>query len=388
VNEVVVGVNLLWLVPGVVGGSEEYTVRLLAALDELAPQDLRLRLYVRPELHRAHPDLVGRFESVPVPRGVGAKSARVAAEHSWLAAVTRSDALVHHPGGVVPLVRSTPVVVTIHDLQPLDLPQHFSSLKRAWLGSMLPRSVRAARLVLTPSRFTADRLVQRLGADPARVRVVPHGHPPVRPGPPEPADAARLRDRFGSFVLYPGIAYPHKRHVDLLEAFARLAPDHPELSLVLTGGPAGATAEIERWCRTSAVGQRVHRLGRVPAAELDLLLRAAAVVAIPSEYEGFGNPALEAMARATPTVVSEAGSLPEVVDDAALVVPVRDPAALARAVDSVLRNPGVAERLRRDGPTRAEGFDDESAGRALLNSYREALRRPELRPPGAGPADR
>jgi glycosyltransferase involved in cell wall biosynthesis len=216
-----------------------------------------------------------------------------------------------------------------------------------------------------------------LGVDPARVRVVPHGHPLVAPGPPPPDVADELAARFGRFVLYPSIAYPHKRHLDLLDAFALLAGAHPELSVVFTGGPAGATPAIERWCRTSGLGGRVHRLGRVPAAELDHLLRAAAVVAIPSDYEGFGNPALEAMARGTPTVVSDAGSLPEVVGDAALVVPARDPAALAEALAAVIGNPDRAQRLRRDGPRRAATFDDRGAGSALLDSYREALRCPD-----------
>lgn len=367
-----VGVNLLWLVPGVVGGSEEYTVRLLHAVGDLDPADVRLRLYARPELAWAHPELVARFDTRTAPAALSAKVARVAAEHSWLAWATRGDDLVHHPGGVVPWVRSTPTVLTVHDLQPLDLPAHFSPVKRRWLGAALPASVRAARLVLTPSAFTAARVVERLGVGPDRVRVVPHGHAPVEPGPP-PADVvARLARRYGRFVLYPTIAYPHKRHLDLLEAFGRLAPTRPELSLVLTGGPAQETEAIERWCAASGLGPRIHRPGRVPADELDHLLRAAAAVAVPSEYEGFGNPALEALLRGTPTVVSDAGSLPEVVGGAALVVPARDPAALAGALARILDDPVVADDLRRRGPERAATFDDRRAGTALLAAYRDA----------------
>jgi glycosyltransferase involved in cell wall biosynthesis len=375
-----VGVNLLWLVPGVVGGSEEYVVRHLHAVGDLAPDDLRLRLYVRPELAAAHPVLVERFAVRTVPAALRAKTARIAAEHSWLARVTRFDDLVHHPGGVVPLVRSTPTVVTIHDLQPLDLPANFSAAKRAWLGFTLPRSVRVARLVLTPSRFTADRVRDRLGADPEQLRVVPHGHAPVVPGPPAPADAERLRGRYGRYLLYPTIAYPHKRHVDLLDAFARLAPAHPDLQVVLTGGPASATPTVDAWCDRSGLGPRVHRLGRVSEPELDELLRGAAMVVVPSEYEGFGNPALEGLLRGTPTVVAAAGSLPEVVGDAALTVPPRRPDLLADAIGRVLDDPGLATLLRRRGPERAARFDDRRAAEALVLAYRDALAGPPTPP--------
>ena len=369
----VVGVNLLWLVPGVVGGSEEYTTRLLSALARQGPDDLRLRLYARADLAAAHPDLVEQYEIVVAPRRMAAKGARVAVEHSWLAVASRGDDLVHHAGGVVPALRSTPTVLTVHDLQPLDLPANFSALKKRWLHLMVPRSARSARLVMTPSRFTAERIIDRLGVDPTGVRVVPHGHPPVRPGPPSEPVAAELAARFGRFVLYPAIAYPHKRHVDLLEAFASLAIGRPGLSLVLTGGAAGACSDIDRWCASSPLGERVHRLGRVPADELDLLLRAAAAVAIPSEYEGFGNPALEAMARGTPAVVADAGSLPEVVGSAAAVVPARDPAALAAALARILDDDEWAGELRRRGPQRAATFDDASSATALADSYRVAL---------------
>jgi alpha-1,3-rhamnosyl/mannosyltransferase len=369
----VVGVNLLWLVPGVVGGSEDHVVGHLLAVGDLDPPELRLRLYAQPGLARAHPGLVERFETVTAGGPLGTKAGRVAVEHTWLALACRRDDLVHHPGGVVPLVRSVPGVVTVHDLQPLDLPAHFPALKRRWLAATLPRSVTAARLVVTPSRFTADRLVERLGVDPSRIWVVPHALVPADATPPPADQARRLAAAHGRYLLYPAIAYPHKRHVDLLEAFARLAPTYGDLNLVLTGGPAQETPTIERWCRASGLGHRVHRLGRVPRSELDLLLRCAAAVVVPSEYEGFGIPALEAMARGTPTVVADAGSLPEVVGDAAVVVPPRRPDALADALAGLLDDPGRAARLAAAGRLRAARFDRRSAAEALVGVYRQAL---------------
>ncbi|MFV0526537.1 MAG: glycosyltransferase family 4 protein [Acidimicrobiales bacterium] len=366
-----VGVNLLWLVPGVVGGSEEYTLRLLRALDDGDHGDLRLRVYGTEALLAAHPDLAERFPVVTAPRALG-RAGRVAVEHSWLAAASRHDDLVHHAGGVVPAVRLRPAVLTIHDLQPLDLPDNFSTVKRRWLGSMLPRSARAARLVITPSRFSADRVHDRLGVDRNRLRVVAHGHNPDGGAVPvDPATEARI-DGYGRFVLYPAISYPHKRHIDLIEMLDRLGDRHPELHLVLTGRPGPEHDRLRSRASDLGLTDRVHLTGRVPEAELDRLYRRAAAVAFPSSYEGFGNPLLEAMARDTPVVTSGAGSLPEVAGGAAIITPVGDPDALADAVGRVLDEPGLADRMRRAGRRRAGEFGWDGAGRQLAGVYRDA----------------
>lgn len=372
---VTVGVNLLWLVPGVVGGSEEYTLRLLGALDQLGCDDLWLRLYGQAALFDAYPELTRQFETQVAPTWGGSKPARIAAENSWLAAATRLDDLVHHAGGVVPLVRSQPSVLTIHDLQPLDMPEHFSPAKRRWLGTMLPLSARAARLVLCPSRFSADRVRDLLGVSEDRLRVVHHGHRPTEAGVLDEAADADLRARYGRYLLLPAIAYPHKRHADAIEALSRLRDRHPDLSLVLTGRPGPETPELHRLAAAKGLEGRVHHLGRVPETELDALYRSAAALIFPSSYEGFGNPVLEAMARGCPVVCTDAGALPEVVGQAGLTVPVGRPSALAAAVARILDEPGLADGLRAAGVERAARFSWLEAGRQLAGAYRDAGRR-------------
>jgi len=370
---VTVGVNLLWLVPGVVGGSEEYTLRLLGALDQLGADDLWLRLYGSPDLFEAYPHLARQFETRVSPVGSASKGVRIGAENSWLAAVSRHDDLVHHAGGVVPFVRSQTAVLTIHDLQPLEMPENFSALKRRWLGTMVPRSVRAARLVLCPSEFTAGTITERLGVPPERIRVVHHGHEPTEPGVLDEAADTALRARYGRYLLLPAIAYTHKRHADAVTALDRLRSRFGDLHLVCTGRPGPETPALERLIEELGLADRVHLLGRVPAGELDALYRSAAALVFPSAYEGFGNPALEAMARGCPVVATTAGALPEVVGDAGLLVPPGRPGALAAAVARVLDEPGLAERLRADGVARAARFSWLRAGRELGTAYRDAL---------------
>lgn len=368
-----IGVNLLWLVPGIVGGSEEYTLRLLRALDRVAGDEFRLRIYGQRRLFVAHPDLAARFEAVMAP-SIAGKGARVAVENTWLPLVSRNDDAVHHAGGVIPMVRSADPILTIHDLQPLEMPQHFSLVKRSWLAVMIPRSARAAGLVLCPSEFTAGRVTDLLGIRRSRIRVVLHGHEPAVPGVLDHNVDAELRGRYGRYLLLPAITYRHKRHIDLVVALDQLRDRYPDLSVVITGRPDTEAHEVDTLSRRLDLADRVHQLGRVSAERLDALYRSAAAMVFPSEYEGFGNPVLEAMTRGCPVITSDAAALPEVSGLAGISFPTGNPLALADAVARLLDDPELAEELRAAGVERAKLFSWAEAGAKLADCYREAVR--------------
>lgn len=375
-----VGVNLLWLVPGVVGGSEEYTTRLLAGLAEDPPDDLHLTLFVLAPFAAAHPELVATYPTVTLSLDGRRKSHRVLAEASWLAraAAHRNIDLLHHAGGVIPpgpAIGRFPSVLTIHDLQPLVMPENFSAAKRRWLSAMLPRSAQRASLIVTPSDPAGDDVVRRLGVARDRVRTVPHGISPPSPPPPDLVALVRRRYRLGrQAILYPAITYPHKDHVTLVRAFARLAPSRPDLTLVLAGGSGPAEADVAAAVRASGVGDQVRRTGRIPWDDLAALYAAATVVAVPSRFEGFGAPALEAMAAGVPVVVSDATALPWVVGDAGTKVAPGDVGRWAAELARVLDEPAVHDTLAEAGRVRAEQFGWDRAASALAESYRAALR--------------
>lgn len=373
-----VGVNLMWLVPGVVGGSEEYTTGLLRAIAELSTPKVHLTLFTLPGFASAHPDLAAGFATVVAPVEGRSKMRRVLAESTWLPRMARRRHvdLVHHAGGVVPpgrAIRSIPSVLTIHDLQPLVMPENFSTVKRRWLGAMLPSSARSSRLVITPSDPTAISVQERLGVARARTRTVSIGVTSHRPPSPDLLHEVRLRYRLGDqVILYPAITYPHKDHVTLVKAFARIAGDHPEATLVLTGGSGPAEANLTRAIRESGAAGQVRRTDRIPRAHLDALYVLADLVAIPSRFEGFGLPALEAMGADAPLVVSDATALPWVTGDAAVRVPVGDVSAWADALVRVLGDPAEADRLRSAGRARSGDFTWERSGIALAAAYEDA----------------
>jgi glycosyltransferase involved in cell wall biosynthesis len=363
-----VDVNLLWLISGRVGGSEEYTVGLLDALADVVDASVRVRLFTQPGLSRVHPSLAEAYDIVELPRRVSAKPMRFGLESSWLAVQTRHADLVHHGGGVLPYGGRGRSVVTVHDLQPLDLPENFTPAQRHWFRRMLPRVARSADRVICPSMFTRERIVALLGVDRSCIDIVSPVHLP-RPA----RVASSTASPFGRYVLLPAMAHPHKRHVDAIEALDHLRGRHPELNLVFTGAPGTASDAIENSRRRLALQARVHVLGRVDASELEDLMHGAAAMVFPSLYEGFGNPVLEAMAVGTPVIAADATALPEVAGGAALLVPPADPLALSEAIDRLLTEPELVEELRRNGRRRVEDFNPEVAGRQLLDAYRDAL---------------
>jgi len=373
-----VGVNLLWLVPEVVGGSEEYVTRLLRGLGELDPPDVDLRLYALDEMAAAHPDLAGRHPLRTVPLRGRLKGLRVAAETTWLAQQVRRDGVevMWHPGGVIPpLTGGAATVLTVHDLRPLDLPEGFSRTKVAYLRTVLPRSVRRADQVTAPSQQVVDELVARFAIPAERARPVPHGIGPELFGPVPSDQVERVRrayDLRGRWLLYPVITHPHKDHVTLVRAFSALASTHPDVDLVLTGGEGPAEAVVRAAIEDSGVAERIRRPGRVPRADLDALLDGAAAVAFPSRFEGFGNGALEALARGTPVVASDATSLPEVVGPGGLLVPPGAVEAWTSALARVLDDAALASGLGEAGRAHAARFTHRAAAEALLSALRAA----------------
>jgi alpha-1,3-rhamnosyl/mannosyltransferase len=374
-----IGANLLWLVPGVVGGSEEYTVRLLESLDRLALDELEIEvvLFVNEALLDAYPQLGTIHPTVVAPVSGSSKVLRVAAESTWLARQARSEGvdLMHHLGGTMPPRRSGPGMVTIHDLQPFSSPEHFSRVKRAYLRATVPGSVRRAEVVVTLSQFTRQDVVERIGIDADRILLVPPGIDP--PAPVDDGAVERARHHHGldgrPFFLYPAITYPHKNHVSLVRAFARVAAGHPEPVLVLTGGEAQAEPALRSEIERLGVSDRVLRTGRIPAEELDALLGSATALTFPSHYEGFGLPALEAMSRGVAVIASSSAALPEVVGDAGLLVDPDDVEGWSEAMVSLLTDPARRRELAARGVDRAARFTWNASADALVAAYRHGL---------------
>lgn len=365
----IIGVNLLWLVPGDVGGTEEYTVRLLRGLGEVAPGALTLRIFVTPRVAEAYPWLSDLGELVVAPDPGASRLRRIGLESTWLRRKATDCLFVHHFGGTIPLGNRLPAVTTVHDLQPLDHPETFSTTKARWLRRQLPMVIAESTRVLTPSQWVADGIVERFGADPSRIRVVSSSHS-LGPAATE-ADGSAL-DRHGlrrPYVLYSARTYPFKNHAVLLDAMARVDGD---VDLVITGQPGTAHAQVLDSIDRLGLANRVHVLGRLRAGDFGQILTSAVALTFASTYEGFGLPVIEAMARGVPVIASDLPVLREVAGDAAVFV---DPADAAAWAAAIARAVGGApdDSLIAAGHRRAADFEPAVSAGRLVDVYRELL---------------
>lgn len=364
-----VGVNMLWCVPGAVGGSEQYLVRQLEGVRSVADRGrLDVSVFATSEFNRMHAAALAGTRLVDGPGDSRRRAVRVVHESTWLYRHTGGVDVVHHGGGTAPGLSRHPYVLTVHDVQYLSFPQYFSRLKLAYLNTAMPRSARRARVVTVPSNYVKGTVVDAFGVDPARVVVVPHGYEPALLR--ERTPAAELRQRYGlgdgPVVVYPAMTAPHKNHRFLIELMQRSWTD-PALRLVLIGGTGLADDAVTSAIAAAgpAVERRIVRAGRVSDADRNGLLAMAAALVFPSEYEGFGAPLIEAMALGTPVVCSDATCLPEVAGNAAIVCPL-DLDAWADALDQVVQR---RTELVAAGIERVAAYTARRSGQALLGAY-------------------
>jgi alpha-1,3-rhamnosyl/mannosyltransferase len=228
--------------------------------------------------------------------------------------------------------------------------------------------------VLVLSEDTKRSVINHLGADPDRIMIVPPGIG-IEPEPEhdptvDPASSFALD---GPFFLYPAITYPHKNHLLLLAAFARVVARRPEVLLVLTGGEAQDEGAVMAAIDELGIRDNVRRLGRIPRSDLVWLYRKATALTFPSRFEGFGIPVLEAMAHACPVLAADATALPEVVGGAGMLLPPEDPDAWAEAMLQVLDDHALRSSLRVRGAHHAAAFSWPAATAKLLAAYRRAV---------------
>lgn len=307
--------------------------------------------------------------------------ARLVWEQARLPALLQgSGCHVHHgPHYTMPVRAKLPVVVTVHDLTFFDHPEWHERAKVPVFRAAIRHAASRADAIVCVSRHTADRLQERLGARQA-VFVVPHGvdHDRFSPSAADPGADEALVAGLGvrpPYVLFVGTLEPRKAVPELVQAFAAVAGKDRDLQLVLAGRPAWGSQDVDRAVEHSGVAERIVRTGYVEEAAVPALLRGAAVVAYPAHEEGFGLPALEALACGAPLVTTAGTAMAEMAGDAALLVPPGRVELLAEAIDSA-RQPGpAADDRRRRGIARAAGHTWQRSAEGHLAAYRSAVER-------------
>lgn len=269
-------------------------------------------------------------------------------------------ALVHATNCFLPLIRSCPGVVTVHDLAFEAWPSDFAPRTRVKYRVLARLAARSAQRIICPSRATRDDLAARWKIDAAKMRVIPLA-PALPLGAAEPPA--------GPYILGIGDLRAKKNYEPLVRAWAALHRDGLRHRLVIAGVDSGSGPGL----RMLAAGEPLELPGYVDDARLDALIRGADLFVHPSLYEGFGLVLLEAMARGTPVLAARATALPETGGDGAAYFDPTEEADLGRQLSRLLGDPDARAELGRDGLARAGEFSWTRTARETLAVYRELI---------------
>lgn len=284
----------------------------------------------------------------------------------------RDIALFHAPFNILPAGLAMPSVATVHDLMWLTRPAW--ATKPGWRGRVdrafyrhgLRRALRAATRIACVSAATAAEIAAVAPDAAARTRVTLSGvDAAFRPLPPEP--------RARRYILSVGQYAPYKNHDRVLDAFARIAGEFPDLDLVFVQRQGPGPAALGPRAAALGLAERVRFAPPVDREGLVRLYNGAAALAHPSLMEGFGNPLAEAMACGCPVVTSDRSAMPEVTGGAALLVDPTDVDAIAAALRRVVSDPALAAELRARGLARAAQLSWQAFAEANVAIYRELL---------------
>lgn len=364
-------------------GIGRYLHRLLWGLAEVAPNEefvlwsTRWRADARDTLP-AFPSGTIRHVRFPFPDRVLDWMVRTGVQMGFAAErVLGPLDCFHHPSPLLLPLRGTPRVITIHDLGFLRLPGMAPRTTVRTLEAGLRREAGQAACIIADSEWTKRDVVDLLGVAADLVQVIP-----LAPDPaflPLPATMlrsvlARYGVRPGEYVIFVGTIEPRKNVEGLLRAYAAWAERRErEIPLLVLAGRLGwMYQDVERVLAEPRLQGLVRRLGYVPEDDLPALVGGAVACCYPSLYEGFGLPALEAMACGTPVLASNTSALPEVLGDGAIYVDPQDVVGMAEALDRLSRDGDLREDLVRRGLARAKTFSWERTARGTLAVYRAA----------------
>lgn len=353
------------------GGPRTYVLGLIDALLRIDSENEYIVFYNDP-VH------LGRFplaKEVVLP-GKNPLS-RLWREHVLLPLACQRELidLLHCPKSAIPYFSSCPVVVTLHDLIPLKHPETEKFAAQMYWRLQIPIAARRSTFIITDSEHARQEILADFGCLPEKVKAIMLGFDPRMTKPRDVAEGDAVCRKYElppEYLLYVGTIQPRKNIDTLIQAFSRLkkiaSSDH---KLVIVGRKGWLYEQLFIRIKELNLESEIVFTGFVPDEDLPFIYDRARVFLYLSLFEGFGLPPLEAMACGIPVITSNTTSLPEVVGDAGITVSPTDVDAVALAMQQVLTDPLLAEKMRESGRNRAQHFSWEMAAHETLAVYKQ-----------------
>jgi glycosyltransferase involved in cell wall biosynthesis len=365
-----IGLNTLYLRAGVINGTSIYAEHLIKALGNVS-SDNEHYLYLNREMADFPLPNAPNFKRIICPVNPKNRPLRYVYEQAILPLLARRHRLdvLHSLNTIAPLILPCPSVVTLHDTRFVVMSEDMSAFRRRVVIFFTASGARRAQRIIAVSAFAKQEMIAHLMLDAGKIDVV-HSGAGLSTAPLQGEAAAAVRAQYGitqPYIAAIGGGYPHKNIPRLLEAFKALADEFPHTLVLIGKLPPNVTPDM--------LNTRIHATGYVPSAHLPTLLNGAELFALPSLYEGFGLPALEAQAADVALVCSTAASLPEVAGEGAHYFDPYDVQAIAAAIRLCLRDPDLRAELRARGRANLVRFDWQQTARQTLAVYQRIARR-------------
>jgi glycosyltransferase involved in cell wall biosynthesis len=350
-------------------GITQYTLNLIQALAAIDSENEYLLLQRRPDQR----EIVSQanFRRVPLlaPTHHPLEQYLLALE---LPLLGKMD-VVHCTDFIPPFYYRGSTVITVHDLAFLLYP-HFLTRKAARYYGLIDRAVRRAEHVIAVSEATKRDIVRLTGTPETKITVIYEAADSVYTPIHEPEALAHIHQKYNlpdQYILYVGTIEPRKNLPTLIRAYKGLVDNYKSTAdLAIVGKQGWLYDDVYHLVDELGLQQRVHFLGRVPTVDLLYLYNASRMLVLPSYYEGFGLPPLEAMACGVPVVVSDTSVMPEVVGDAALRVAHEDVEGFTVAMWRLLTDDDLRADMIAKGHKRVKCFSWERAARETLEVYK------------------
>ena len=362
-----VGLNLLYLLPGVVGGTETYAKSLIKAFAK-QNRDNEYTIFVNRESANLDITPAENFQRIVCPINAENRASRYAWEQMALPVqlARRKFDVVHSLGYVIPLAARGRHVVTVHDVNYLGHKGWRTGIGRNAFRFFAERTVKKADRVIAVSEFSKSEIMRYMGVPAGKVSVVHSAGRAARPlNGTDSGDLIRSFNR--PYVMAFSALSAHKNIGRLISAFGKIASSVPH-DLVLVGHmpvKSAHRAELE----AAGGDERIHFTGYVSDADVAALMQNASLFAFPSLYEGFGLPLLDAQNAGVPVVCSSAGALPEVGGDGVVLFDPLSVDDMARVLQRALLDTELRDRLVTRGYENAKKFSWDSTARETLGIY-------------------
>ena len=361
------------------GGIETYVRNLIWQFASVDRENTYI-LFNNAYSHNLFGALPANFLSVPCPVPPARRAAQVVWEQIVLPIQARKHSIdvLHSPNTVAPLFVRCPSVVTICDMLYRHYPGSISKSSLLYRSLAIPLSARRCEQLLTISHFSEGDIIRFLKVPEGKITVTPlgcAGDRRYRGASPSIAEVREKYDIQGRYVLSVAGTEPHKNLRGLLEAFANLSSQSREIedvSLVIVGRRSRNVAQFDAAIDEYGLRNRVRTLGYVPSEHIPPLYAGARVFVIPSLFEGFGLPVLEAMTNGVPVVSSNAAALPEIVQDSGILVDPKNTCEISQEIRRALFDENSRRDLVTKGYRRAEQFSWRETAQTTLQVYRKA----------------